>query len=103
MQELTENIPKETGRRLRILNALSTILVRDHEVVATVCHDFTDQRLRFVVTANPRNPPDTDPCDSDALTFMGNTTLLIPETPDFNLSDPITYLKQTWSVTWSVS
>lgn len=65
-------------------------------IVATVPRCSMDPRLlTFVITPNPCNPTNaTNP--HDALTFNGEETVLTTAAPDLNVSDPLSFLKNTW-------
>jgi hypothetical protein len=113
----TEDIPT-----LPILNALATLLVRQHEVVAVVvdersipdnvnvivCLESRDTTLTassqyvlpdsHIATANPRQPKSNSLVqDRDSLTYIGNEPKLHKVTEvDIQLSDPWPHIRETW-------
>jgi hypothetical protein len=97
--------PPEIRAVVRSLGALSTLLVRNHEVAAIVMDDSnknTNPKLGVVklfATVNPRRPSPPETNDSDAMTFQDDCkgpTIIHPPESNIDPDDPIPYLRETW-------
>lgn len=104
-------------RRLRTLNALTTLLVRDHEVVAVVmgllsagrgssslellASESSSDEVELVATANPRRGVThhtTDSSSLEAMLYSGTPSpaLLIPNKRQVDVTNPLPFVLNHW-------
>jgi hypothetical protein len=112
------NTGHSKARELRTLNAIATLLVRQHEVVSVVsmaelngvdcatvavCNQdtwfdgdtYVAQSRDYIVITNPRKDGKVP---NDSLNYSGKVPRIIaPQAPvQINLDNPLSYVRETW-------
>jgi hypothetical protein len=118
------NTGRSKARELRTLNAIATLLVRQHEVVSVVstttwlgvdlvacatvavCNQDTwfDGDTYIILQSSDRIATAINPCKSDtkvpndSLNYKGKAPRIIaPQAPvQINLDNPLSYVRETW-------
>jgi hypothetical protein len=104
LRSVDNETPSKADKKvLKLLGALATLFVRDHEVTATaskflVKGPTNDLDIKIIaVVANP-NRKTNNFVGVDALKFVGDSPAVVKPQMEtrVNLQDPITYVLESW-------
>ena len=98
--------PIPSTLELKILTALATVLVRQHEIVAVSSRvtgnptnvDVVACASHYITATNPRDPKVNLPVPGDAMTLETNKDfdVLTPGRVDIDAENPLLFVKNTW-------